>query len=144
MALVIILVTLSYISAIGQLIVLLGFPSPNKLSSYHFNFGLQDCALSIHFGQMTMESCHSRESTLQNLKPGSTRRGLLIVNKTSQYNGLEFRVFAAFTIFKRRLLAEFTVFTVGLIITTLSIFIVFTMSKIFTVFRIHPILHDKK
>jgi len=54
MALVIILVTLSCISAIGQLIVLLGFPSPNKISSYPSNFGLQDCAPSIYFGQMKM------------------------------------------------------------------------------------------
>jgi len=71
------------------------------------------------------------------LKPEGTRRGFLIV-----YTKLI--VFAAFTNFTGRLRAEFTVFTVRLIIRALSIFIVFTMSTIFTVIRIHPNLHDKK
>lgn len=74
------------------------------------------------------------------LETKGTRRGLVIINKISQYNGLEFRVFATFTIFKRSLLAEFTVFTVGPIIATISIIIAFTVSTIFAVFRIHPIL----
>jgi hypothetical protein len=86
---------------------------------------------------MAMESCHRRDSTLQNLKPEGTRRGFLIVY-------IKLIVFAAFTISTRHLLAEFTVFTVRLIFRALLIFIVFTMSTIFTVFRIHPNLHDKK
>jgi len=87
-----------------------------------------------------MESCHSRESTIQNLKPEGTRTGLVILNKNLLCNGFEFRVFATFTIFKRLFLAEFTVFTVGPIITIISIFKAFTVSTIFTVFRILPIL----
>jgi len=78
------------------------------------------------------------------LKPGGTRRGLVIVNKNSQYSCLEYRVFATFTIFKRRLLAEFTILTVGPIITTISMFMAITVFTIFAVFRIHPILYDKE
>jgi hypothetical protein len=93
---------------------------------------------------MAKESSHCRDSTLQNLKPDGTHTGCLIVYKILKYKGPDFRVFAVFTIFTRRLLAEFMVFTIGPTITTFSIFIVSTVSTIFTVYRINPIPHYKK